>query len=228
MTSLAALLALLSPLAFGAGNADLLVKVRDPAGVPLSGAQVACGPRVLVTGADGLARFQGLDADSVCTIRGAGRRPVTLSSLNLPDGENHRLVELAPAPGSLKVLAVDERYDPIDATVRFLSGPAPLDPVQLGADGEQRVELAPGTWRVLVVDGRNQPVEAEIVVGPGASRSVLARFPGYVRAAPPLMVTAEVASVQRLELPELIITADAEGPRTLDLEPSETYVGTVP
>lgn len=205
--------ALLVSLALGvapASASSLLVRVHDPAGAPLSGAQVACGSRVLLTDAAGRASFTSLAPGSDCTVRAPLRQTVQLSNLNLPPGESHRIVELPPAPGSLKVVALDEDYEPIDATLRFLAGPAPQGPVPLGADGEHRLELTPGTWRVLVVDGHNTPVEAELDIAPGAARSILARFPRAPEA------VAAGPAPRRLELPELVIVADAE-PRALEL-----------
>lgn len=155
-----------------AGAAALLVRVIDPDGAPVAGAEVSFdGDVVGPTGAGGALLAEGLPPGPVKVT--ASHRLFTASepmSATLVEGPQERIVQLAWRPIELTVAAKDTAGNPVDARVQLV-GPVDQPAVALGADGEELVGLRPGAWQVIASTDALGPARAELTLAPGAEAS---------------------------------------------------------
>ncbi|MCB9764304.1 MAG: OmpA family protein [Alphaproteobacteria bacterium] len=133
------------------GEAALAVRVIDPDGQPVEGAEVLLDGTLLgSTASGGSLRVEGLDPGTrALEVRGARFRPRQALDVQLDEGLREVLVTLDWLPGSLKVVARTADGPIEDALIRF-SGPGQLDVASLGPDGEGFFALEPGDWTVVI------------------------------------------------------------------------------
>ncbi|MCB9743363.1 MAG: OmpA family protein [Alphaproteobacteria bacterium] len=134
-----------------AGKAALAVRVVDPDGVPVEGAEVFLGgERLGATASGGALTVEGLAEGAVSLqVKGERFRPEQAVELELAEGLREVLVTLDWLPGTVRVLARTPDGPVKDALVRF-KGPAQVQTTPLGADGEGYFSLAAGEWTVIL------------------------------------------------------------------------------
>jgi OOP family OmpA-OmpF porin len=150
-----------------AGDASLMVLVRDPDGAPVEGAVVLVDGMVVgETGSAGSLRLEGLQPGRrSVSVRAALCEEGTLPGLELRPGPNEAVARLAWSPGRVRVRAVGPDGAPVDALVRFFGG-ASEPPVALGPDGDRLFSLPPGRWTAVLSSAEYGFAQADIVVKP--------------------------------------------------------------
>lgn len=158
--------------------AELLVLVQDPDGAPISEAQVRLDQTEVRTGTGGMVRFDDLAPSSTpsLAVDADGYEAEVRPAIALAPGLNEQIVVLDPETGSVRVLAFDQRGEPVDGRVRFLDGPRDHPTEALGEDGEGVWDVTPGTWRLLVSNPAYAPIDAEVTLAAGDRRTVEVRF----------------------------------------------------
>ncbi|MES2642925.1 MAG: OmpA family protein [Myxococcota bacterium] len=133
-----------------AGDASLGVRVLDPAGAPVAGAEVRLdGVSLGSTSSAGTMRVEGLAAGTrTVAVSGPLLRPSEPRTIELA-GPRDLDVVLGWVPGALAVRARGPDAEPIDAAIRF-AGRAEMPPGSLGPDGEALYTLPAGSWRVTL------------------------------------------------------------------------------
>lgn len=152
-----------------AGAASLLVRVLDPDGRPIPGAEVSFdGEAIGPTGAGGALLAEGLPPGAVRVIakHPLFTEPGAPVSATLVEGPQERIVQLDWRPIPVVVVAKDTAGKPVDAKVQLV-GPVDHPPVSLGADGEEAVNLRPGPWQVIASTEALGPARAELALRPG-------------------------------------------------------------
>ena len=136
--------------ALGAGESELMVRVQDPDGRPVSGAQVAIGGAAKgKTSAGGALLIGSLKAGTTAIGATAlGFLPLKVEAAQLGEGSQERVLTLQFEPRTVTVVVRDPKGAPLDAEIRF-DGPAAIDPKPVGADGTETFQLRPGTWQIL-------------------------------------------------------------------------------
>lgn len=215
-----------------AGDAALVVRVRDGDGAPLEGATVSVDGLVVgTTSTGGSLRLDGLQP---------GRRAVRVSAdlcedaviaaVALSGQENLAKAKLAWRAGAVVVRAHGPGGSGVDALTRFYGAEA-LPPVRLGADGERSFSLAPGRWTAVLSSEDYGVVQRDLVVVPGTANRLDLGFEQKVGADATLLV--EVVDPEgtpvpgaRFVLGDLERTLDA-GAGVLDALPLGTRVARV-
>lgn len=151
--------------AAGEGEGELRLAVVDPEGQPVSGAEVRLdGVSLGVTGSDGGAWFQGLsEGKRALQVQSPLYRPVEMA-LTLGASALEQRVQLAWAPGAVRLRAVSPQGPVAGASLR-LFGAAATAPVTTDARGERTLHLAEGAWQVLAVAGGYGMSTAALTVG---------------------------------------------------------------
>ncbi len=154
-----------------AGDAALVVRVRDPDGSPVDGASVRVDGLVVgTTSTGGSLRLEGLQP---------GRRSVTVSAdlcqdatvgAALRPGDNEAVATLAWVPGIVRVRAEGPDGTGVDALARFY-GVEALPPLPLGPDGARSFSLAPGKWTAVLSSEAYGLAQREVTVVPGAANA---------------------------------------------------------
>lgn len=150
-----------------AGTGRLVVRVVDPAGAPVDGAEVLVdGVSVGRTANEGTLTLGELRAGSrAVQVRADRFRESPPREVELAAATRELLVPLAWRPGQVHLVARGVEGAMVDARVRF-SGPEELPPANLGPDGEAWFELAPGRWTVAIASATYGVQEREVVVTP--------------------------------------------------------------
>ncbi len=134
-----------------AGSASLALRVVDPTGAPVSGAEVLLdGQSYGTTSTGGTMVLAGLDSGvRALALRGPRHRPVDDLALELTDGAQEHVLTLGWLPGSVRFSARDSVAPVPDATLR-LTGPLTVPPLPLGADGVALTTVDAGAWQASV------------------------------------------------------------------------------
>lgn len=150
-----------------AGESSLALRVIDPDGVPVDGAEVLLGGALLgTTSSGGTLRAEGLPEGKLSLeVRGARFRSREVVDVELGQELRELLVTLDWLPGSVRVIVRQDEGAVEGAKVRF-NGPESLPPAPLGADGEGFFSLAPGNWTVSISAPSLGLQEREVVVRP--------------------------------------------------------------
>lgn len=149
------------------GRAELAVRVIDPEGHPIDGAELTLDGQPLGrTSTGGTLRLSGLRA-GIRTLGVVGEhfRPLSARDLRLAEGLHEELVTLDWQPGSVLVLTRQPEGVVDDAVVRFL-GEERLPPAPLGPAGEGLFQLPEGPWQVLVTSARHGLQARDLVIPP--------------------------------------------------------------
>lgn len=154
----------------GAGEAELLVRVQDPDGKPVPGAEVKlAGAAKGSTGSGGTLLLGSLAAgDLALEISAKSFQARTVAGVKIAEGSQERIVTLDWEPRTVTVRVLDEAKQPVDAQVRF-DGPADVAPKQVGADGVEEFQLRPGKWQIVASTGALGAKAKEITLAPGAA-----------------------------------------------------------
>ncbi|MFZ5476090.1 MAG: OmpA family protein [Myxococcota bacterium] len=133
------------------GDGGLTVRVLDPDGSPVVGAEVRLDDALLgTTGNGGTVSVSGLQAGSrTLAVRGPRFRDLEPRAIAVGGGAREVEVVLAWKPGTVHVRARGADGALPDTLVRF-DGPEPRAPEGLGPDGDAFFQLAPGTWQVAL------------------------------------------------------------------------------
>lgn len=150
------------------GQAELLVRVVDPLGNALVGANVEiAGQAPRQTGPAGAVLLRNLPVADVSIALNADRHyPRELRGVELRSGSQERVIELVPVPGTVQATVVDGEGNPVSGQLRFL-GPVELEPVPFDG-GYAEAELPPGAWRILAAAEGFAVASAELDIPPGA------------------------------------------------------------
>ncbi|MEZ4238649.1 MAG: OmpA family protein [Myxococcota bacterium] len=152
------------------GTAELGVRVVDPSGAPIEGAEVTVdGGAVGTTSTAGTVRVRGLQPGPLALgVDGPDLEPVSRSLTLLP-GLQEELVAVAFREGTVDVTVRGPDGPAPDATVRFV-GDEVLPPLPLGPTGRVRTQVPPGDWTVVATstDLGVQERAVRVPAGPGA------------------------------------------------------------
>lgn len=150
-----------------AGQSWLVIRVVDPDGRPVDGAEVEVdGVSVGRTANEGALTLEGLNAGTRSVLAHAPRfRDSPAQTVTLGAGTREVTLGLAWRPGQVHVVTRGVENAGLDARIRF-SGPTEIPATNLGPDGEAWFELTPGAW-TLAISSQNYGVqERDIVVTP--------------------------------------------------------------
>jgi len=173
------------------GGAILEVRVVDPSGAPLADVDVTLGStRVGRTSGTGLVIVEDLHPGPREISVGGDKLVSVKDQIELVPGRQIHTIVVPWLPGVTDFEVVDSNGAPVDATVT-LKGPVALSPVQVGADGEERLVVPPGEWVVEISSDDMEVQERTLVVE--ATDGERARI--QVELAPPDEETGEVALV---------------------------------
>ncbi len=134
----------------GAGaSTALLVRVRDPGGAPVVGAEVKLGGLFKgTTGKSGALLLTDVEPGPVTLeVASPQYRPFVPLSFTLEAGSQERFATLVPVPVSVDVVTRSIDGRPLDARLTF-TGPIERPAVQVGVDGFETIALPPGHWEV--------------------------------------------------------------------------------
>ncbi len=134
-----------------AGSSRLIVRVVDPTGRPVDGAEVLVdGKSAGRTSNEGSISLADLRAGERSVVAHADRfRDSSSRTVSLGEGTREITLPLAWRPGQLHLLVRGVEGGIVDARVRF-SGPSEVPAADLGADGEAWFSLDPGTWTLAI------------------------------------------------------------------------------
>ena len=134
------------------GPADLNIQVVDPDGEPVNAARIELDGRSLgYTSTGGSMDVPDLNVGArSMTLTAENMRPIEAADLFLVEGQQQKLVTMDWMAGTTRVRALRTDGFVSDATASF-TGPAAMEPVDLGPFGEETVQLAEGAWSALVV-----------------------------------------------------------------------------
>ncbi len=135
-----------------AGAADLDVTVLDPEGIPAGGVALSLdGTPIGATGIDGLLRLTDIGTGARTLAASGGPYVDASARIDLAEGANAQQVDLAWAPGAVRVHTFTPDGEAVtDAVVRVV-GPTSVPPARVDEGGTRLLGLAPGSWQVLVV-----------------------------------------------------------------------------
>lgn len=151
------------------GATDLLVRVVDPDGLPVPGAEVLVGGKPAGRTPDG--GFVIADdvrrATTNIQVRAEAFEQRAIDGVALSGGVQEQWVTLPWVPIQLPVRATDSQGAPVDATVQ-LDGPRNTRMEgRLGSDGVEVFEVRPGAWRVVISSEKlgTQHQEVQVALG---------------------------------------------------------------
>jgi outer membrane protein OmpA-like peptidoglycan-associated protein len=152
----------------GEGEAELLVRVQDPDGRPVPGAEVRLdGVAKGKASAGGALLLASLPTGEVdLEVMAPTFRPRQVRGVEVAPGSRERIVTLDWVPARVEVTVEREDGTPLDAEVRF-DGPQPMPSQRTGLDGRHDFELRPGTWQVLASTSDLGVGRQEIQIAPG-------------------------------------------------------------
>lgn len=132
-----------------AASTALLVRVRDPGGAPVVGAEVKLdGIFKGTTGKSGAVLITDIDPGKVTLeVASPQYREFVPLSFKLEPGSQERFATLVPVPVALDVVTRTIDGHPLDARLSF-TGPIERPAVQVGPDGFETINLPPGHWEV--------------------------------------------------------------------------------
>ncbi len=154
-------------LATQVGQAGLNVRVVDPDGRPVEGAEVLLGDRLIGSTSNvGSLAVTGLqEGDTPVTVRGHGLRATVPRVVNLVAGTRDLVLSIDYLPGTVEILARGPDGPVQDAMVRFIgSGSEPAR--ALGPDGRGMYTLAGGDWEVVLSSAEFGLQSRDVVVRP--------------------------------------------------------------
>lgn len=134
-----------------AGTAELTLRVVDPRGVPVDGAEVFLDEKPFGnTSTGGALSLQGLlPGPRNLLVGGEYFREAEPIEMTLIDGLQEKIVTLRYKAGSVQVITRTPESPVPDAVVRFM-GPDTLPPSPLGPMGDAMFELDSGDWQILL------------------------------------------------------------------------------
>ncbi|GDX82316.1 hypothetical protein LBMAG42_41270 [Deltaproteobacteria bacterium] len=147
------------------GSARLVIRVLDPAGAPVEGAEVEIdGASTGRTANGGTLTLEGLRAGARSVRAIAPRfRDSVPQTVTLGAGTRELSLALAWRPGQVHIVTRGVENAELDARVRF-SGPEEIQATNLGPDGDAWFELAPGAWTLAISSPTYGVQERDIVV----------------------------------------------------------------
>ena len=133
------------------GDATLALRVVDPSGTPVDGAEVVLDGRSYgSTSTGGELTLSGLlPGPRTLEVGGEAFRAESATDLTLIGGLQEQVVSLRWNPGTVRVLARGVDSPVPDAVVRFM-GPETLPPAPLGPMGDGMFWLEAGAWQLLL------------------------------------------------------------------------------
>jgi outer membrane protein OmpA-like peptidoglycan-associated protein len=155
-------------------DTTLTVEVVDADGVPVSGALLFSGERLLATtGSSGLVTIEGLAAGEMSLrLEHPEFLPETARLVTLEPGtESSASFALGWLPGALVLRVTDADGRPSDSTVR-LEGAGKTIIGRTGPDGLFSEVLAAGDWSARLADTDRAPVGVDFEVVPGRNRQL--------------------------------------------------------
>lgn len=147
------------------GTARLVIRVVDPDGAPVEGAEVEIdGVSTGRTANEGVLTLEGLNPGSRSVLAHAPRfRDAPARVVTLDAGTRELTLALAWRPGQVHIVTRGVENVEVDARVRF-SGPEEIPATNLGPDGDAWFELAPGAWTLAIASPTYGVQERDIVV----------------------------------------------------------------
>ncbi len=155
--------------------ASLLVTVKNEDGKVVKDATVVLGGKTYTTDAEGHVKIEGLIPEQALAAGDATSafyKPATIAGLTPVPGANEASATLSYLPGKVRVITKSESGAIVDAVVSFI-GPAAKDPVPVGDDGQEVLELRPGAWRLLVSAEMFGTERRELTINPGETSLVV-------------------------------------------------------
>lgn len=151
------------------GEADVLVRVVDPQGAPVVGAEVVVDGRSYgKTTTGGTLRLAGLEPGQRRLLaRGERFLEAPESVLSVSPGYQEALLPLGWKPGTVQVRAQTPDGAPIDAVVRA-AGPGDVAAFSLGDDGRELIGLLPGRWSMLASSPAHGLQSRDVEVDPAS------------------------------------------------------------
>ncbi len=149
------------------GQGRLVVRVVDPAGNPVEGAEVLLDGQSAGRTANGGSLTLAELAPGTREVSARGEKFRDAPSQTVPVGEGARELTMALRwrAGQVHLLARGLEGAMLDARVRF-SGPEEVPAVNLGPDGEAWFELQPGTWTLAIASPTYGMQQREVEVRP--------------------------------------------------------------
>jgi OOP family OmpA-OmpF porin len=154
--------------------ANLVVSVVNEDGQPVEGATVTLGGQTFTTTATG--QLELADRMPTESVGGGATHPfyyeAKLDPVALAEGRNEAKIVLKYLPGKVRVITKSNGGAILDARVT-LDGPAPMDPRNVGEDGQEVFELRPGDWRLLVSAEAFGTERRDVKINPGETSLVI-------------------------------------------------------
>lgn len=145
-------------MAVAAGRAGLHVRVVDPDGNPVDGAEIRLAGKSLgETSTGGTLQVASLPAGShSLEVNAPLYAPLRVADLRLANGMPDKPVELRLewGAGATRIVVRDANGTPITDAMLRVSGPDAKRPVTVNSDGSRMFALSPGSWQVLVSSTR--------------------------------------------------------------------------
>jgi outer membrane protein OmpA-like peptidoglycan-associated protein len=193
-----------------AGAGRLVVRVLDPAGGPVDGAEVLLdGESAGRTANGGTLTLAGLKGGArELAARGARFRDAPARTVELGEGTREVTLGLRWRAGQVHLIARGVEGAMVDARVRF-SGPEELPPQNLGPDGEAWFELAPGTWTLAIASPTYGIQQRDVEVRPD-DISLVEIGAGLLSDDGASTLALRVRSAQGGPLAEAVVTLDGK------------------
>lgn len=153
------------------GAAELALRVIDPDGVPVDGAEVRIdGQSYGTTSTGGLVRVANLAPGArTLEVGGADFRSAQPRDLLLFEGLQEEVFTLQWKPGSVRVRTRSPEGPVSDAFVRF-AGPVSMRPAPLGPSGDSLFSLPAGEWVALVTSETHGLQQRELTLEEDSAR----------------------------------------------------------
>ncbi|MCA9493439.1 MAG: carboxypeptidase regulatory-like domain-containing protein, partial [Myxococcales bacterium] len=159
------------------GEAELVVRLVDPAGLPIEGASVLLDDEPYgATSSGGTLELGHLRAGVRSLAVGMdGLRPIADRDLVLVEGRQEQVIKAAWMPGLVDVRVRGPEGPVGDARVR-LFGDESVGPEDVGPSGHHRLTVPAGAWTVMVTSAEYGVQERELVVAPDSDVLHVAEF----------------------------------------------------
>ncbi|MEZ4318463.1 MAG: OmpA family protein [Myxococcota bacterium] len=155
-----------------AGLADVVLRVVDQGGRPVSGAEVSIdGQARGTTPPGGVLLVQNLvPGELAVSVKAPHHAPASVQ-VEVVEGSQVRYATLRALPGRLEVVVRDTDGRPVDAVVSLI-GPEDWMPMNVGTDGKERFVVSPGIWQVVASAPGLAAGRADAVIPPEGQASV--------------------------------------------------------
>ncbi|MCB9687604.1 MAG: OmpA family protein [Alphaproteobacteria bacterium] len=159
------------------GEAELVVRLVDPAGLPVEGASVLLDEVPYgATSSGGTLEVGHLRAGvRTLAVRMDGLRPLADRDLVLVEGRQEQVIKAEWKPGLVDVHVRGPEGPVGDARVR-LFGDENVGPDDVGPSGRHRMTVPAGSWTVMVTSAEYGVQERDLVVAPDSNVRHVADF----------------------------------------------------